>query len=150
MNIFSFKSSHRRCSVRKVKFCKFHRKTPVLECLVNKVVSLQNCSFIKKKLQHSCFPLKFAKFLRTPILKSICEKLLLQFLSHGSMFIIYVQIYQPKIKCKDGGSYLHKNQNYRPLEIKTKSFFVNSFQKTLIFHICFSSENAQCFVSAFL
>ena len=34
-------------------------------------------NFIKKRLQHRSFPVKFAKFLRTPILKSICERLLL-------------------------------------------------------------------------
>ena len=30
-----------------------------------------------KRLQHRCFPVKFAKFLRTPILKNICKWLLL-------------------------------------------------------------------------
>ena len=35
------------------------------------------CNFIKKKLQHRCFPVKFAKILRTSILKNICEELLL-------------------------------------------------------------------------
>ena len=34
-------------------------------------------NFIKKRLQHRSFHVKFAKFLRTPILKSICERLLL-------------------------------------------------------------------------
>ena len=28
------------------------------------------------KLQQGCFPVKFAKFLRTPILKNICKRLL--------------------------------------------------------------------------
>ena len=32
---------------------------------------------MRKRLQHSCFPVKFAKFLGTPILKNICERLLL-------------------------------------------------------------------------
>ena len=35
------------------------------------------CNFIKKRLQHTCSPVKFAKFLRTLILKKICEQLLL-------------------------------------------------------------------------
>ena len=73
-DLFSlFRSSHQRCSVKKgalKKICKFHRKTPVLE-------SLQACNFIKKRLQHWCFLVKFAKFLRTYILKTICERLLL-------------------------------------------------------------------------
>ena len=42
------------------KFRKFGWKTPVLESLFYKVV-----------LQHRCFPVKFVKFLRTPILKNI-------------------------------------------------------------------------------
>ena len=33
---------------------------------------------IKKRLQRRCFPLKFARFLRTSILKNICEQLLFQ------------------------------------------------------------------------
>ena len=48
-------------------FCKgsqFHRKTPELESLINKVVGVQACNVIKKRPQNSCFPVKFAKFLR--------------------------------------------------------------------------------------
>ena len=37
-------------------------------------------NFIKKRLPHMCFPVKFRNFLRTPILKNICERLLLSFL----------------------------------------------------------------------
>ena len=32
----------------------------------------------KKRLQHSCFPVKLAKFLRTSTLKNICKRLLLK------------------------------------------------------------------------
>ena len=38
-----------------LKFRKFHRKTPVLESLFNKVAGLQACKFIKKRLQYRCF-----------------------------------------------------------------------------------------------
>ena len=38
---------------------------------------LQACNFIIKRLQHGCFPVKFAKFLRTAIWKNFCEQLLL-------------------------------------------------------------------------
>ena len=34
-------------------------------------------NFIKKRLQHRCFPVKFAKYLKTPISKNINERLLL-------------------------------------------------------------------------
>ena len=42
---------------------------------------LQACNIIKKRPQHSCFLAKFPKFLRTPILKNICERLLPYFRS---------------------------------------------------------------------
>ena len=45
----------------------------MLESLFNKVVDLKVCNFIKKRHQHRCFPVKFDKFLRIPILKNICE-----------------------------------------------------------------------------
>ena len=35
-------------------------------------------NFIKKKLQHRYFPVNITKFLRTPILKNICERLQLK------------------------------------------------------------------------
>ena len=44
-----------------------------------KVASLKACYFIKKILQHRCFPMKTVKFWRTPILKNICERLLLTY-----------------------------------------------------------------------
>ena len=36
---------------------------------------LQSCNFIKKRLQHRCFSVYIVKFLRTPALKNICERL---------------------------------------------------------------------------
>ena len=40
--------------------------------------SLFNKAFnLKKRLQDRCFPVNITKFLRTPILKNICEQLLL-------------------------------------------------------------------------
>ena len=32
--------------------------------------------YVKKTLQHRCFPVNFEEFLRSPILKNICERLL--------------------------------------------------------------------------
>ena len=61
------RSSHRRFSL----------KTPVLEYLFSKVAGLKVCNFINKILQHRCFPMNIAKFLRTPILKNISERLIL-------------------------------------------------------------------------
>ena len=43
----------------------FHRKTTVLKSPFHKVVGLDTCNFIKIRLHHRCFPVKFAKFLLT-------------------------------------------------------------------------------------
>ena len=55
------------------KTLKFQRKTSVLESVFTKTAGPQAFNFIKKKLQQRCFPGKFDKFLRIPILKNICE-----------------------------------------------------------------------------
>ena len=138
----------KRCSV---KFRKFHRKTPALEAIINKGAGLQACNFIKQRLQQSYFLVKFAKFLRTPILNNICERMLLQFFSHDSMFIIYVTDLSTKKKMQRRGFIFLQKLKIQTVGNGKKLFpSVTSFQKILIFHICVSSENAQCFVGAFL
>ena len=42
--------------------------------------------FIKKRLQYRYFPVKFAKFIKTPILNNICERL---FLKRSLIILIY-------------------------------------------------------------
>ena len=64
----------KRCSW---KFCNIHKKTAVLKSPFNSSWSrLQACNFLKKRLQHRCFPVNIVKFLRTSTL-NICERLLL-------------------------------------------------------------------------
>ena len=46
-----------------------------MEPLFNKVEAHQTCGFIKKRLQHRFFLVNFGKFIRTPILKKISERL---------------------------------------------------------------------------
>ena len=61
---FLLRRSHHGCSIKKIVLKKsgnFHRKTPVLESLFNKVEGLQ-------KPQHMCFPMNIAKFLKTSFL----------------------------------------------------------------------------------
>ena len=81
------KSSHRRCSIKKPVLKNF--AILYLEFLFNKFLGLEVCDFIKRRLQLSCFPLNIAKFLRTPILKNICERLLLRFLKPTSCLFLY-------------------------------------------------------------
>ena len=48
------------------KFCKLHRKALVLQSLFKKLAA-EGLQFIKKRHQHRCFSVKFAKFLRPPL-----------------------------------------------------------------------------------
>ena len=60
----------RRCSSKQLvlKLLLYSQEnTPVLESLFNKVASLKACNFIKKRLQHRCFPVNIARFLRTAL-----------------------------------------------------------------------------------
>ena len=57
-----YRSSHRRCSVKNVFLSISH-------------YSQKNTSLSTQ--QHRCFTVNIAKFLKTPILKNICERLLL-------------------------------------------------------------------------
>ena len=40
--------------------------------------------FLIELFQHRCFPVNIAKILRTPILKNICERLLLNVISNSN------------------------------------------------------------------
>ena len=68
-----YRSSHRRCSVKKgvlKNFANFTGKHPCWSLFFNEVAGFQPASFLKKDssaFQHKCFPVKFAKLLRTPI-----------------------------------------------------------------------------------
>ena len=59
----------------------------MVEFLFNKVAALETCNFIKKTLQHRCFPVYIAKFLRTPF---FTEHLFLQNTSGGCFCIVQV------------------------------------------------------------
>ena len=66
LKIPNLRSSYWSCSVNKVLLKILHWETPVLKSLFNRVA------------EHWCFPVEFAKFLRTPILKNICKRQLLK------------------------------------------------------------------------
>ena len=61
------------------KFCKIYKKTPVSQPR-NKVAGLRPVTLLKKRLWHRCFPVNFAKFLRTPFLQNTSGRLLLSFI----------------------------------------------------------------------
>ena len=90
----------------------------MVESLFNKVAGLQG-NYIKKRIQHRCFPMNNAKYLRTPILKNICVRLLLVFFKNNSLFSsnfptnLKVADVLPTHKKKDKSDI----ENYRPISI---------------------------------
>ena len=75
-----FRSSHQRWSIIKGvlrNFAKFTGKHLCQSLFFNKVAGLRPGTLLKKGLWHRCFPVNFAKFLRTLFLQNTSERLLL-------------------------------------------------------------------------
>ena len=75
-----FRYNHRRCSVRKGvprNFAKFSGKHLCQSLFFTKAAGLRPVALLKKRLCHRCFPVNFAKFLRTPFLQKASGRLLL-------------------------------------------------------------------------
>ena len=76
------RSCHRRCYTRKGvlrNFAKFIGKELCQKLFFNKATGLRPATLLKKKLWRRCFPVNFAKFLRTLFLQSTPGWLLLEF-----------------------------------------------------------------------
>ena len=54
--------------------------------------SLQACKVIKKRLQRRCFPVKFAKFLKTPFFTEHLRWLRLEDMFYKRLFIIMIEL----------------------------------------------------------
>ena len=66
-------SKHQSCSMKKGvlrNFTKFTGKQLCQSLFFDKVAGLRAATLLKKRLWHRCFPLNFAKFLRTPFLQN--------------------------------------------------------------------------------
>ena len=73
MNPCRNRSSHRRCPVRKSvlrNFAKFTGKHLCQSFFFNKVPGLRTATLLKKRPWHRCFPVNFAKLLRTPFYRT--------------------------------------------------------------------------------
>ena len=89
--VYEFRSSHRRCSVKRgvfKNFAKFTGKHLFQRIIFNKVARLSPAVLLKKRLWHMCFPVNFAKFLRTPL-----------FTEHLRWLLLYVANYVTIITC---------------------------------------------------
>ena len=64
-------------------------RLPLAFTVFIEVRNLKDGNFIKKRLQHKCFPVKYKKSLRiAPILKNIYERLLLIFFDFNSQYLL--------------------------------------------------------------
>ena len=70
------------------KFAVFIGKHLCWSLFFNIIAVLKVCNLIKKQLQHRCFPVNITKFSRTPILKNMCQRLLLKGPLHLAKFAI--------------------------------------------------------------
>ena len=77
--ICTFRSNHRRCSVRKGNLRNFTKFT-------GKRLCHRPASLLKKRLWHKCFPVNFAKFLNTPFLTKHLWWLFLAFQSESTLY----------------------------------------------------------------
>ena len=87
LKCFNSKNSHQRWSIKKLfwKVSQYLHEPSVLKSLFLK--------FINKRLQLRCFPVNIMKFLRTPFLKNICERLLLPFESSHCLLRVLHSIF---------------------------------------------------------
>ena len=70
--IYAFRSSRPELFCKKgvlKDFTKFTGKHLCQSLFFNKVAGLRPATLFKKRLWHRCFPVNFAKFLRTPFFK---------------------------------------------------------------------------------
>ena len=78
-------------------FAKFTGKHLCQSLLFNKVAGLRPTILLKKRLWHSCFPVNFAKFLRTPFLQNTFGRLLLITAIQCMLFPVYLSLYVKKM-----------------------------------------------------
>ena len=63
---FILETAFRRCSTKQfLKIPQYSQENTVLESLFNKIVGLRDCNFIKKRSQHSYFPVNTGEYLGT-------------------------------------------------------------------------------------
>ena len=113
-----FRSTHRRCSVRKGvlrNFAKFTGKHLCQRLFFNKVAGLRPATLLKKSLWHMCFPVNFAKFLRTPFLQNTSGRLLLH----------VVAFFEPSVMKEVRILDLHNNSTILILKFQNKAVYTS-------------------------
>ena len=93
--VLPYRSSHRRCSVRKGVLRNFTKFTGNTCARVSFSIKLQDpATLLKKRVWYRCFPANFAKFLRTTFLQNTSGRLLLSLCTN----ILYGKLKEVLIK----------------------------------------------------
>ena len=105
-------------------FTKLTGKHLYQSLFLNKVASFRPTILLKRRLWHRCFPVDFAKFLRTPFFKNTSGRLILKFcltslLKHGT-------IIRTRITCKEIPWYM-RDSACRWLIVKIVQSYVKHF-----------------------
>ena len=87
---------------------------------VRKILLISTNSFIKKRVQHRCFPVKLAKFLETSFLKE-----------HLPWMLLYI-FCKHDVTCNLSRWNYGYNGIYKKRSIKAKAFWKNSFVKQIL------------------
>ena len=77
-SLINYRSSHLRYSIKKGFLKNFSKFTGKHLCSESPLPELMPTALLKRRLRHRCFPVNFAKFLRTPFLRNTSGLLLLQ------------------------------------------------------------------------
>ena len=100
----NFGSSHWRCSVKKGVLKNFAKSTGKHLCqslFFNKVAGLTSATLLKKRLWHRCFPVDFAKFLRTPFVQNTSGRLLLWTTASETSNTKYLELMKRRSKVQE-------------------------------------------------
>ena len=91
VSLLKYRSSHRRCSVRKCVVTNFTKFTGNHLCqglYFKKVAGFRPATLFKKRVWHRYFPANIAKFLRTPFLQNTSGRLFLKIMQ--TLFQIFL------------------------------------------------------------
>ena len=98
--IKKYKSSHQTCSMKKGvlrNFAKCKGKHLCQSLFFDKVAGLSHAALLKKRPWHRCFPVNFAKFLRTSFLQNTSGRLLLEIIRENFFFSNGAVLFPKKI-----------------------------------------------------
>ena len=138
------RSSHRRCSIKKLylKISQYSQENTYARGFFNQVKGCQVCNFIKKIFQHRYFSVNIVKFLKTVILKKICEQLWLLIccktkLEKKKIVCVFYKIYilwRKKYFYFEKKFYIEKFFYWKKLFLQRKKIYILSAKKNFFDH----------------